>query len=379
MPERTLQFRVGLFVIFAGLCACAIILGLGEMRWIWEKNYRVAVNFKTAPGVRPGIPVRKNGVNIGTVQELFFEEDQGGVTVMIDIRERHVLRKDSQARLNLSLLGDASIEFTPGRDKEVLKPGARIQGEIPMDPLQIVAQIEERVTESLDSFTETSREWNRVARNLNSVLDSNRENLQTVVERSAESLAKFSATMDTVGKIFGDAASQKGLRETLRAMPELVRETQQSIKAVGRAVEMAEQNLDNLRGVTEPLSKHSASLLGKLDSSAGNLDRVLADLGKFLHLVLTEEGSLKLLATDPGLYRSLYRSTSSLEIVFKKMELVAEDVRILSDRLARHPELLGMGGALRGSNGLKTAEEAQQKPARPIQQTGGTGAAPRQR
>src|SRR5690349_21244656 len=106
MPERTLQFRVGLFVIFAGICACAIILGLGEMRWLWEKHYRVAVNFQTAPGVRAGIPVRKNGVSIGTVQEVFFEEDQGGVTVMIDIQERHVLRKDSQARLNLSLLGD---------------------------------------------------------------------------------------------------------------------------------------------------------------------------------------------------------------------------------------------------------------------------------
>ena len=38
---------------------------------------------------------------------------------LVEVLERHVLRKDTQVRLNLSLLGDASIEFTPGHSRQV--------------------------------------------------------------------------------------------------------------------------------------------------------------------------------------------------------------------------------------------------------------------
>jgi phospholipid/cholesterol/gamma-HCH transport system substrate-binding protein len=38
-----------------------------------------------------------------------------------------------------------------------------------------------------------------------------------------------------------------------------------------------------------------------------------------------------------------------------------DDMRVLSDKLARHPELLGVRGAFQGSTGLKTSEDAPAK------------------
>jgi phospholipid/cholesterol/gamma-HCH transport system substrate-binding protein len=44
-----------------------------------------------------------------------------------------------------------------------------------------------------------------------------------------------------------------------------------------------------------------------------------------------------------------------------------KDLRIFSDKVARHPELIGVSGALKGSSGLKDPP-----PETPIRQTSGT-------
>ena len=41
---------------------------------------------------------------------------------------------------------------------------------------------------------------------------------------------------------------------------------------------------------------------------------------------------------------------------------IVRDMRIFSDKVARHPELIGVGGALKGSSGLK--DDVQPAPAR---------------
>jgi phospholipid/cholesterol/gamma-HCH transport system substrate-binding protein len=59
------------------------------------------------------------------------------------------------------------------------------------------------------------------------------------------------------------------------------------------------------------------------------------------------------LAKDPTLYRNLNDSTTSLSVLLRNLEPVVRDLRIFSDKVARHPELLGVQGALRGSAGVK--------------------------
>lgn len=54
------------------------------MRWMWDEYYTVAVHFEEeAPGVHPQTGVRKNGVPIGHVRELFFDDKSGGVTLLL--------------------------------------------------------------------------------------------------------------------------------------------------------------------------------------------------------------------------------------------------------------------------------------------------------
>src|SRR5262249_49850321 len=128
MNERQLQFRVGLLVVTAGIVAAGLVFRFGELRWLWGKTYTIGVHFQRAPGVQRRRPGRKNGILIGAVRAVTFDENRGGVNLVVEIRERFQLRKDSRPALTRSLLGDATLEFTPGTSRDLLRPGDRIEG-----------------------------------------------------------------------------------------------------------------------------------------------------------------------------------------------------------------------------------------------------------
>lgn len=346
-----------MFVIVSILTAMGLVLRFGEMKWMWEEYYTIAVHFEEAPGVHPQTGVRKNGVPIGHVRELFFDDKQGGVTVLVNIQKRHSLRKDSKARLSVSLLGDATVEFTPGVSKELLKPASRIEGDPSPNPMEMIARMQTRVDETLASFAATSREWQKVAKNVNGVMETHRGHIGKVVSEAAESMHELTLTLKAANSIVGDPQTQEGLRDTLAAMPEMVRETQAAIKAIRGAIGKADQALGNIAEVTGPLAQRSESISSSLDKSLVNVELLLTDLSKFARLMTEEKGSLKLLATDPDLYRNLNRSAGSLSTLLTNLQPVMEDIRVLSDKLARHPELLGVRGAIQGSTGLKTGDE----------------------
>jgi phospholipid/cholesterol/gamma-HCH transport system substrate-binding protein len=375
MTERQLQFRVGLFTIVAAVSTGGMVFKFGELKSFWEPRYTIAVHFESAPGVYSSTPVRKNGIDIGSVREILFDEERGGVTALLDIHQRIRLRADAKPLITQSLLGDATIEFTPGTSRKVLQPGAHIEGVNPDGPMEIVRRLEEKLNVTLDSFAATSRQWERVGRNVNTLVETNRGQLDLVVERAAESLEQFTLTMRNANKtlshanqILGDPQNQENLRKTLAAIPEMVEETRQTVAAVKRAVEAAGENLENLKDVTEPLAKRTASIVTKLDATMTNLESLTGELNQFARLVNNGEGSLKKFANDPQLYRNMNRSAASLAVLLKNLEPVVKDLRIFSDKVARHPELIGIGGALKGSSGLKEP---------PIRQSGGSGRQPR--
>jgi len=364
MTERQLQFRVGLFVILAAVATAAMIFQFGDLRYLWEPRYNVSVWFESAPGVFRSTPVRLNGVTIGKVATVDFDDKRGGVLVVLEIREECHLRKDAEARLVNTLLGDASIEFSPGQSREFLAPGAKIKGEMPTDPAEMISRLDHKFSSTIDSFHATSREWQQVAKNINGLLETNRGNLNVVVERSAEALHQFTIamkhaehTLAETQEIVADPKNQENLRQTLAAMPQLVRDTQQTIAAVRLAVEKMDQNLANLSEVTTPLAKRSTTLLSRLDGTLANMQILSDELAQFAQLLSKEDGSVHKFVSDPELYRNLSLSAGSLAVLLQNLEPIVKDLRIFSDKVARHPELIGVSGALRGSSGIKDPPE----------------------
>lgn len=373
MTEQQLQFRVGLFVVAATAIAAVMVFQFGELRTWWERTYEVTIHFEEAPGVQPETPVKQNGIAIGRVSRLLPDAEHGGVLVVVGIREQFPLRADVQARLSRSLLGDASIVLSPGVSSRWLSAGARLRGESPPDPTEIIDRMEHHLSRTLASFEETSRQWQRVGRNVNSLLETHRGHLDEVVEQAAVALAEFTRTMRTAntalghaGEILGDPQQKEHLRRSLAALPDLVEETRQSVAAIRTVAGSLDRNLATLHEATQPLAGHSRSLVAKLEGTLGHLQSLSAEMNEFARLVNREDGSLQRFATDPELYRNLNQSAASLAVLLEQMQPIARDLRIFSDKIARHPELIGVRGALRGSTGVKEVdgpEDAASQPA----------------
>ena len=368
--ERQLQFRVGLLVLVSLGIGGWLVVQFGDLKQFMHKRYPLAIHFDSGSGLYPTAPVTLSGITIGTVRVIQLDEKRGGVVATVDVREEVRIPIDSRALVIRSILGDTAVDITPGREREVLKSGGKFDGQLAVDPLEMVQRMEGRAVEVLTALGETTREWQLVAKNVNGLMETNRGNLGQVVERAAESLHEFTVTMKhandllaSANKVVGDPAAQQALHDTLVAMPKLVNETHRTIAETRSAVASSRQVLDsvnknlvNLTQVTEPIGKRGELMVAKLDSSLTSLDQLLGELSRFAKLVNAKDGSLQKFASDPSLYENLDRSSQSLAVLLRNVEPMLRDLREFSDKVARNPELLGVGGAVRPSTGLKDTE-----------------------
>jgi phospholipid/cholesterol/gamma-HCH transport system substrate-binding protein len=371
MSERQLQFRVGLFVSLALASIVALIFQFGEIQSYLRPKYTVLIRFRSATGIAVSTPVRRNGVLIGSVSAVQFDDKNGGLIVRAAIKDGVRLWPDGRVRLVSSLLGDSAIEFLPGKSSESLKDGDTVEAEPSVDPLNVVARMEQNVSTLIDSFQQTSHEWQSVGHNLNSVLETNQGNLHTVVARAAEALTEVAHTMKVVdqtlqdtSRLIADPQTQENLRRTLNALPTLALETQKTVSAVRMAVQKMDENLSNLNAVTAPLAKNGVTLANRIENTLSNVELLTDQLSQFAKMVNSQEGTIHKLASDPQLYVNLNRSAESAAILLRSLEPVVHDLRVFSDKVARHPELVGVSGALRGSSGLKDPEDAAATPPR---------------
>ncbi|WP_437202855.1 MlaD family protein [Planctomicrobium sp. SH664] len=380
MNERQLQLRVGLFVVLALGVGAALILQFGDLKDLWKETYQLAIHFQEVPGLQPGSPVKQNGLTIGRVAEILLDDGDGGVLVVVEIHGDHKLRVDSRAHISRSLFGDSKVDFTSGRATEFIPPQSRLEGMAGSDPMEVVQRMEASVNQSLASFQETSREWQKVGRNLNNLMETNRGTLDEVIERTALALDQFNHTMETATTTFAEAGNtlkvasktladanaliadpqlQQDLRRTAAALPLIADETRQTIAAARGSIEHVGRNLDVIQQATAPLAAESDVIVRKLSGSLIQLESLLRELNKFATAVNTNDGSLQKFASDPELYRNLNRSAASMSVLMGNLDLILRDVRVFTDKVARHPEVLGFSGALRGSSGIKEAPEVQ--------------------
>ena len=68
---------------------------------------------------------------------------------------------------------------------------------------------------------------------------------------------------------------------------------------------------------------------------------------------LDPNGSLALLLHDRQLYDHLNRAVTNVDEITRKFKPIVSDLRVFTDKIARHPEKLGVRGAIERSPGIK--------------------------
>lgn len=133
----------------------------------------------------------------------------------------------------------------------------------------------------------------------------------------------------------------------------LLDETEKTVKNFDARTAGLPDAINDIRGVTRPFGARSEQITKDVAESAAQLNAVLTDVRGILGAFARENGTAQRLLTDPTLFNNIDAAAASLARVLARAERIAGDLEVFADKVARRPELIGVGGVVRPSSGLK--------------------------
>jgi phospholipid/cholesterol/gamma-HCH transport system substrate-binding protein len=389
-----MRFRLGVFVLGAFLLLGVLIILFGGVPTLFRSVNRYTVVFKDASGVAAGTPVRRAGVRIGEVERVDLDDETGKASVEIKVDSRHTLRKDDRPMLTRGLIGgDTSIDFIRRRPREgkadlsPLEPGSVLAGESPpeardlsqqaarllgpaQETLEEMQKVFARIDKMMPLLEDTLREFRDVAKTGKEaipVFKATAEDLRLLAKTSREALAELRRTgedMQVTARTWNKAG--QSFQDVLtKASATFSEENQKSFtEGLRRANEMLDRAnlvMADMQKASKPLAEHTPTILRNLDEGTDRLNKALGDLRELMRITGKADGTLQRLLTDPSLYQRLDEAACMVTRILPRMDRILRDVEIFADRIARHPEALGLGGVVRPATGLKEAPSSYYK------------------
>jgi phospholipid/cholesterol/gamma-HCH transport system substrate-binding protein len=215
--------------------------------------------------------------------------------------------------------------------------------------------------ETLAEVQATARYWGKVGERTDLLLKTNEDKIVKSIERAEESLRRLNELLSD--------ENQKYVRETLKNVRNgsqqlesisndtsmLLKESRVTMKQVTETMKRAEDAIIDMQKTMKPFGDRGPAMFKNMEESADNLNKTLKDLRDLMQIVARSDGTISKLISDPSLYNNLNDSAEMVTKILPRLDRVMRDVEIFADKLARHPELIGLGGIIRPSSGLKEA------------------------
>lgn len=366
MNERVMQFRIGMFVIVAGLVLTMLLVWFGESPSLFQDHRYVVAHYVQAPGVSEGTPVRKSGIRVGEVVSIQFDDrpkKPDGVLVTLSIESRYKIRAGSVPRITRGLIGDVAIDLEPGTsvsamDMSPSPSGAMshiIEGAVAPDPSNALAS----AAEAFENVKTTLAAIEGAANGLKDVTKK-AENFDQVIESFRDMGRSVSTLATRLDKIVGANESQIGpMIASLRSTGDRINQTldpatQEAIKTTARQLASGSARLDSILSEVGPLatdlgSNGQAAPKTAFGQTVQRLNRVSYDVSILTRELtdgkgnLNRNGSLQRLMTDPELYNHLNAAAANASRVVTLAERVVANVNRFAERIANDPSVLGRG------------------------------------
>ncbi len=377
MTTRDIRFRVGLFVLGSLILLALLITAFSGFPTLFKQYHRYTIVFPEAPGVSSGTPVRRSGVRIGEVHGVKLDEETGQVYVTIAVERQHILRHSDQAALVHGLLGGyTTIDFLPAKpdgqppDHTPILPGEELQGAAKTDVNRLLNQFSDVLPPAQDVLIElrklapdmrrtndeiqvAARNWGRLGERADILLQTNQEKLvKTNTVFNDENQRNLSVTIKNV------RAGTENLGNISKNTDQMLQESRQTLRRVNESITRTDDILTNLQQATKPMADRSASVMKNLDESTDKLNRTLSEVRELLRGMQGSDGTFRRLASDPALYNNLNDAALMLVRIMPRLDRAMRDLEVFADKLARHPESIGLGGAINPSRGLKESPTA---------------------
>ncbi len=283
------ETKVGIFALVALVGMVSLFMWLSGSQ-ILQHGYRLEAVFDRIEGLRPGAPVKYNGVDVGRVNEIYFDEQK--IIVAMRIQTNFKIPHRTKAVIaSSSVVGDKYLELMPlDRDEKPLE-GDRIVGKTPMSMEQIYVAAYEAIS-SLREIADSIKALTGDP----AVIQSVRNSLQNM-ERISQTLDKFGGQIQTVDlaglfrRIDHIAAITERLAQGNETqINELVQNINQSSAQLLQASLTANKFLQN--------ADASGQLGTNLKQTLSNAEQVTENLEKFSALVASKDQDIDQIMTD---------------------------------------------------------------------------------
>ena len=367
MDERVVQFRVGLMVLASLLITGILVMLFGELprfiKEIFKPTYAVRLWFPEGRGLAENGLVRRNGILVGRVTKVRFAEEEkdlelppgldeaeyyGGVVVTVEIQDDMKLYENDVCSIQTDLLGKPSLQFVRPEDEppttDLLDTGRLHRGRISPDPLDSISAVTKTLSKVTPSINKASKALENAAQDISRLVTANESAIQGAVAQAEHTLENISKLAENVNSLLGDEQTQGELKAALKELPGTLAQTR-------IAMMKAQQRLDEMQTFTETLG--SQEMADRLNRTTSNLDRVMQDLPMLTKSLSDPKGSLGLLLHDRQLYDHLNNVAENIDNLSRQLQPILNDVRVFTDKIARHPEMLGARGVLQKYPGIK--------------------------
>jgi phospholipid/cholesterol/gamma-HCH transport system substrate-binding protein len=364
MNERLMQFRIGMFVIVAGLVLTMMIVWFGESPAILRDQVYIKARYPEAPGVLQGVPVRKSGIRIGEVFEIAFDERKNqpdGVLVTLAIERRYKLHEGTVPRLGRSLIGDVAIDMQPGAGQGILQMGTSpanapiIAGEVAPDPSKAL----EAATKAFDSAGDTLKSINQAAAGIAKISESSAklDDFLGSVASAGKSVSKAADEINHLVKA-NESNFQPALADLREVAAKLNKtldsETQAALKTGLDRFSSAAARLDTGLAQLDPVLKDLGAPVNHTPSTdIGQAVRRINVLAADLELLtsklrdgrggLNTDGTMQKLLTQAELHDNFNSVAVSANQTLAQLRAVLADLRVFAEKVARDPSAIGRG------------------------------------
>ncbi|MHC5539083.1 MlaD family protein [Singulisphaera rosea] len=366
MNERVMQFRIGMFVIVAGLVLTMLIVWFGESPSLLRDHVYVVVHYTEAPGVSEGTPVRKSGIRVGEVASIVFDtrpNQPDGVLVTLSLDGKYKIRAGSVPQVSRSLIGDVAIDLMPGTGSGQLATSRTpqdapiIEGAVAPDPSKALAAATQAFEKAGTTLAAIDLAANGIAK----------------VAKNADNLNAFLDTWSNTGHKVSAAAA--GIDRFIAANEADFKPAVANIRDVSRKVNDA-LDAPTLTAVKSGVDRFS-STFAKADSSLSAAGPLFRDLGaspntkpttdfgqtvRRLNLItadvnlltrqlsdgngnLNSQGSIQKLIMRAELYDNVNRMATSANELLLGFKPIVNSFRVFAEKVARDPSSM-MRGAL---------------------------------
>ena len=383
MNERTMKLRLGAAVVLSLVIIMIFLTFLGSREKLSTTSYEIKIQMMDAPNVMANTPIYQSGILIGRVSKVELTETKG-VIVTARIYDDHKLYHDQECHLVSSLLGDASLRMITRQTDETdetrhteIKPGEIIQGVTTLDPALLMAQMQEKLTVTINDVTTASVELSRVAATTNEILLENRENVAAIMSNAQSITGNTDRIMTNFSMILNDefcrniqssvaniySASEKlpetmdkmndtldGIQKTVQfsntTLTGLSERLGKSLDSVDNMIKMTNKTLTNVHRITEVLANED-----QMASWTASITETLREMSVFTASLNREDSTLGMLLRDRRLYDRLQNTLDKVSELPQRLEPILFNAQVMSEKLAQHPELLGLSGYLKPNSG----------------------------